>query len=300
MKISLQIVETPDDQTLTQRQFHMDAKSMIIGRDYSADITLPDSTKTLSRKHLEITKSEDGKYCLKKIGKSETRFNEDELPYNVKFDLSDGDVLAFCGYKISFGILQKGNVSSTKDTHGPKNSQLNLGNRMNLESDLDAEEPLLHGKDEQEVVHYKGVSNFSNNSHTDQELLYDPFASSDEIIGQDLDQQGFDKMDVMNKSKQNETVERFESKGLPVENTRLQMASYRENIYKAMENSIERFLDEIDPSMMQAEYDEFMSIFARRKTKYWRIHCKQFTKKKNKGEFRRIFMAIFSEELRKL
>ena len=81
MKLSIQIVEIPDSESVSQRQFYLDDEALQIGRDYSADINLPDSSKALSRKHITIKKNTKNQYVVIKKGKNETKLNDVKLGY---------------------------------------------------------------------------------------------------------------------------------------------------------------------------------------------------------------------------
>jgi hypothetical protein len=42
-----------------------------------------------------------------------------------------------------------------------------------------------------------------------------------------------------------------------------------------------------------------MSAWSSRKKRYWEIYKKQFAKKQTSGEYRRLFLALVSEEVQK-
>ncbi len=53
------------------------------------------------------------------------------------------------------------------------------------------------------------------------------------------------------------------------------------------------------PQELQREYDSYMSAWSSRKKRYWEIYKKQFAKKQTSGEYRRLFLALVSEEVQK-
>ncbi|MEM1074114.1 MAG: FHA domain-containing protein [Pseudomonadota bacterium] len=296
MTLSIQIIQVPPAETIPKREFYLSEFPVNIGRDYAADVCLPDLSEEMSRSHLLIFKSSTGRYQVTDVSTNGATLNGNVIPPKKAVSLVDGDVLGFIGYKLLVGILTA--ASNTDEEPSQPHPKLYLG------AEFSTDAPLLPDS-EIEQTHSEPDEVFSQNAlDLDPELMFDPFAD-----GPAIDETAAQQSPGL--SRNPNEVEFAEIVPLPegaaqnahapeLLETIIQAKVYRENVNQAIERAVDRFLDELDPAALQKDYDEYMPRFGRRKARYWSIHLRQFEKRKLKGGFRRSFMALFAEEIRKL
>ena len=105
MSLSLQLIQIPDTETVAKREYYPDGDLFEIGRDFDADICLPDMSGKMSRRHLRLTR-QGMVYSVIDISTNGAELNNTSMPRNEPQVLRDGDVLSFAGYKILLGIFK--------------------------------------------------------------------------------------------------------------------------------------------------------------------------------------------------
>lgn len=304
MTISVQLVQIPPAETLPKREFYMTADSFKIGRDFAADICLPDLSHMISRTHLVVQKTTSGGYCVTDVSANGAKLNDEVLPPKEAKPLSDGDLLSFSGYRMMLGIVKQ--PGAERPTAAPAPPE----RKFEAQTDFASTSPLLPDADVQQIANEPERGFSQTEVDLDPDLMFDPFAEGPELREPlRLEQRAGapaspDDFDIGGRFGESVGLVPMSDRHMPsaaaLHDAQMRSAMYRDNMTEAMEQALDRFLSELDPNVLQADYDEFIPRFANHKRRYWSIHCRQFTKKKSKGEFRRSFMALFAEEMRKL
>ena len=304
MTLSVQIIQAPPAETVSKREFYLNEFPVTIGRDYSADVCLPDLSEQISRSHLLIFRSSNGRYQVSDVSTNGAMLNGDTIPPKTTTSLVDGDVLELVGYRLLVGLLE----TSEKEDEEP----LQVKPSLHLDTDLSSVEPLMPDAEIEDIPPEPDEVFSQTQVDLDPDLMFDPFADGPKM--DERPRQSSSKSDLATEdyteAMANE-VAFSEIVQLPDKSRDLNPSAdfsmamiksllYRENVNEAMERALDLFLDELDPANLQKEYDEFIPRFSRRKSRYWEIHLRQFAKRKSKGEYRRSFMALFAEEIRKL
>ena len=104
MKVSLQIVEQPEDCPAPKRVVVLSAKGGRLGRAFDCDLNLP--SPSISREQASIELGEDG-FSLVDHGRNPIKLNERYAPHGIAQPLYDGDVIAIAGFRILLTDLRK-------------------------------------------------------------------------------------------------------------------------------------------------------------------------------------------------
>lgn len=295
MTLSVQLIQIPSAETVPKREFYINNPTIKIGRDYSADICLPDISGKMSRIHLMVFRLDNGGYTVTDTSTNGAKLNNESLARKEAQSLNDGDVLSFAGYRLLLGIVE--NVVADDSI------EFISEHTFDRQTDVSSTEPILVDQEIEElpIEPDKGFSQAEVDMDAD--LLFDPFADGPTILESaesetakhnasvmDVD---FDEAPQVSKMPQHMGAN-------SLQDIYARAGMRRENVIEAMERALEKFLNELDPAELQADYDEYIPMLASRKKRYWTIHRRQFAKKRANGEFRRTFMSLFSEEMRKL
>lgn len=293
MTLSVQLVQIPKAERVPNREYYLSRQTIKIGRDYAADICLPDLSKTMSRTHVIISRKDNGEYTVTNTSANGATMNNAPLVAMQPQPLRDGDVISFAGYKLLIGIVE----TATEDD-APRNVP---DQRFEIETDLSANKPLLQNVEIEEFPPEPDKGFSQSYVDLDLDLMFDPFAEGPEMRD-DLQPQAkigrMQDVDIAEAGPLQKMAPHMNQ--AVIQDTYVRATMYRENVSRAMELALDRFLTELDPNMLQEDYDAYISGFVSRKKRYWDIHRKQFAKKTATGEFRRNFMALFAEEMRKL
>lgn len=319
MSLSLQLIQIPDAETVTKREYYPKGTPVEIGRDFDADICLPDMSEKMSRCHLRLTRK-GGIYSVTDISTNGADLNNASMPRNEPQVVRDGDVLSFAGYKILLGIVKDTDVApepekpSTSERPEPEVAFASSRQDRNAKK----LEPLLEDEDIEDL-YPEPERGFSDTVvDLDEDLMFDPFADGPELRETEEDIRQFKKTRSMRfdddgpssvdeaqtieatpTERGQETLPRAYRANAELD-ARLRGFTYQEHALQAVEKALERFLDEVDPNLLEEDYKEFIPRILRRNKRYWGIHRRQFAKKKTNGEYRRTFLALFAEEMRKL
>lgn len=293
MTLSVQLVQIPKAETVPKREFYLNSQTIKIGRDYASDICLPDLSETMSRTHLIVARMGNGAYSVTNTSSNGAEMNNAPLPGMEPQPLSDGDVLSFSGYKLLMGIVENPVADDTV--------QFVPDQTLDLETDLSTQQPLLPDAEIEELPPEPDKGFTERDMDLDLDLMFDPFAAGPEIREPTTPQPKVDQVQDfdIDEPVQLQKMAPQMSQAV-IQDTYLRTGMYRENVSRAMELALDRFLSDLDPAMLQEDYDGYISAFVSRRKRYWDIHRKQFAKKRSTGEFRRSFLALFAEEMRKL
>lgn len=294
MTLSVQLLQIPPTETVMKREFYLTGASFTVGRDFGSDICLPDLAETIAPTHLVVSKTPSGGYAVNDTSISGAIMNGRPLPPKQPQPLQDGDVVSFAGYKLLFGIVESARQEE------PVNDFLER--RFIVETDMSDDAPLLPDQEIEEVFPEPDMGFSGSEMDLDPDLMFDPFAEGPEMRepprAESHPQPAAAEPAF---AEQGEVMEMTRYQTAPaLQNTHLRATLYREQVSTAMERALERFLDEMDPAVLQEDYDEYIPRLVNHQKRYWKIHSRQFSRKKASGEFRRTFMALFAEEMRKL
>ena len=296
MTLSVQLIQIPPAETVPKREFYLNSPTIKIGRDFASDICLPDVSEVMSRVHLMVFRMDDGRYTVTDTSTNGAKLNNEPLKSKEPQPISDGDVLSFAGYRLLLGIVQ--NIVADDNT-----IEFVSERTFDRQTDISSNAPILPDQEIEElpVEPDKGFS--QTDVDLDADLLFDPFAEGPEIkpsaeaevaksFAKDMDLE-FPDGRIVSKMPAHMGA-------AAMQDIYANAGIRRENVAEAMERALDKFLTELDPALLQEEYDYYMPMLANRKKRYWMIHRRQFSKKRSNGEFRRTFMSLFAEEMRKL
>jgi predicted component of type VI protein secretion system len=289
MTLSVQLLQIPPTETVMKREFYLTGESFTIGRDFGSDICLPDLAETIAPTHLVVSKTLSGLYAVNDTSITGAIMNGRPLPPKQPQPLQDGDVVSFAGYKLLFGIVESARQEDPVHDF--------VERRFIVETDMSDDAPLLPDQEIEEVLPEPDAGFSSSGMDLDPDLMFDPFAQGPEM----REPPRFEPHSHPAAAEPGEVMEmtRYPT-GPALQNVHLRTTLYREQVSTAMERALERFLDELDPAVLQEDCDEYIPRLVSRQKRYWKIHSRQFSRKKASGEFRRTFLALFAEEMRKL
>ena len=295
MTVSIQLIQIPPSETVPKREFYLNGTTFKIGRDYSADICLPDLSETMSRTHLIVQRTPEGRFTITDTSANGALLNNVPMASKAPQALSDGDIVGFAGYKLLLGIVEA-DMSAVQDDFRPEQEFV-------VETDFNANAPLLPDAEIEELPPEPDMGFSGGGMDLDQDLMFDPFAKGPEMREPSIPVKEADAEVPRPPFPETVDVMTLGSRypNLPaLQDAHMRAVVYRENVSEAMEHAVDRFLNELDPNNLQSDYDEFIPLLARRKSRYWTIHRRQFAKRKDSGELKRTFLALFAEEMRKL
>lgn len=294
MTLSVQLLQIPPTETVMKREFYLTGASFTVGRDFGSDICLPDLAETLAPTHLVVSKTPSGGYAVNDTSITGALMNGRPLPPKQPQLLQDGDVISFAGYKLLFGIVEALREEEPANAFPER--------RFIVETDMSADTPLLPDHEIEESFLEPDAGFSTHEMDLEPDLMFDPFAEGPEM--REPPRSESHPQPVVPEpafADAGEVMEMRRYQALPAfQNAHLHTTLYREQVSTAMERALERFLDEMDPAVLQEDYDAYIPRLVSRQKRYWSIHSRQFSRKKASGEFRRTFMALFAEEMRKL
>lgn len=295
MTLSVQLLQIPSTETVTTREFYLTGASFTVGRDFGSDICLPDLAETIAPTHLVVSRTPSGEYAINDTSISGAILNGKPLPPKQPQPLQDGDVVSLAGYKLLFGIVESARKKEPVNDFPER--------RFVVETDMSDDAPLLPDQEIEEAFPELDMGFSGSGMELDADLMFDPFAEGPALREPPISEPRPQPAAVETAfSEAGEVMEmtRYQTTVPALQNAHLRTSFYREQVSTAMERALERFLDEIDPAVLQEDYDEYIPRLVSRQKRYWKIHSRQFSRKKASGEFRRTFLALFAEEMRKL
>ncbi|TQF00097.1 MAG: FHA domain-containing protein [Spiribacter salinus] len=294
MTLSVQLLQIPPTETVMKREFYLNGTSFTIGRDFASDICLPDLSETISQTHLIVGKTPSGSYTAVDTSTTGAMMNGQDLPPKQPQSLKDGDIISFAGYRLLFGIVET--VRDEKpESYFPEQ-------KFVVETDISNDAPLLPDAEIEEAPPDPAPGFSAGELDLDPDLMFDPFAEGPEM--REPPRPEPHPQPAAPKPAFADPVEVMEMTHYQtppaLQGSHLRATHYREQVSTAMEQALERFLNELDPTALQDDYDDYIPRLVNRQKRYWKIHSRQFAKKKANGEFKRTFLALFAEEMRKL
>lgn len=298
MTLSVQLIQIPACETAPQREFFLNGTEFKIGRDFAADVCLPDLSGQISRTHTVLKKMPDGSYKITNTSTNGTTLNGNDMSSKETLPVADGDIISLGDYRLLIGIVG----GARPVAYETSDAEI----VFETESDFSSEDALMPGEAMEEIVEFRDHEFNQAEVDLDPDLMFDPFAE-----GPGLDESSTDRARDTGMS----ISQRPDATGPTTGSNMLDVLSphgagmptrheapmhpvlYRDQVLEAMELAFESFLGELDPEKLQSDYDDYIPMLANRRKRYWKIHMSQFAKKRTSGEFRRNFMALFAEEM---
>ena len=302
MTLSLQILEAPSDETSIAREYHMHDREISIGREFDCNLCLPDGTAQISRYHAKIVKASDEKFTVIDTSSNGTLVNGNKISKAVAFKLRDGDLLNIGSYKILVSLIEK----PDKMINGSNAETIREKRHFSLASRNAADELLVADYSDVEIKAIKSKGFPRKLRDLTPDLMYDPFEEEDNVKMANADEENvFDVDGTLGGSVLKSSTDVSEAFHTPRDHLITTMQDKREldpELSRKLFNEIipvafEKFLVELDPEVLEREYDDFIFSWGNRSKRYWTLHKKQFKRKKEDGTLLRLFRAYLTEQM---
>lgn len=304
MTVSIQLIRIPEGESLVHREYYATDLPFVIGREFDCDLVLPDQDRRISRQHAELRMNDDGQLVVLDRSTNGTNLNGKDLWKGDESPLADGDRVKIGDYELLFGISK----TAANDEPAPQRkngaipkkpfSLTGVNGFASFETESAKETPTREEDDPADFTE-GGVD-------LEADLLFDPFAEGPELnetaakpAKKTVEVQAED--DVRPMPFDSSTLD--EQSSMPprpvMRQTGWLVAPDREANEAAIESAVERLLALVDPSALETEYREFLGPFSRTGRRFWNIHKRMFARKRDSGEYVRLFKAILAEEIKK-
>tara|TARA_B110000908_G_scaffold172742_1_gene242627 strand:+ start:20690 stop:21607 length:918 start_codon:yes stop_codon:yes gene_type:complete len=304
MTLSIQFIQIPETETVPQREYYLSDNVVTVGREYDCTVSLPDIQSQLSRRHAQISHDAEKRYFIIDLSKNGTKLNNTDLEPNKATSISDGDMVTIGDYKLLLGIVECPCEKAEDFTEAPP--------VFRLESDFSDDSTFMMKDAPDEQPAKPRERDFTVDDHPlDQDLMFDPFAEGPQMNTDTLESVIAEDTVDSDKTVRPSNFLSFDQRAIGdviVPITRMNAvpsiseaynSDNREQSIEALERAIERFLQDLDPAELEEEYNEFLGRWSNRQKHYWKIHKRQFAKKRQNGNFRALLTALFIEELRR-
>ncbi|MGF1697958.1 FHA domain-containing protein [Vibrio lamellibrachiae] len=317
MTISVHLISIPEDEVVTSRVVYLPENGGEFGRSPSCDIALPDQSKRISRVHGRISLGDKG-YVVSNLGKNQSSLNDKLLVSGKEYPLNDGDILVIEKYTMLISTLMRSN----NDLKQPQTDDFNLNEpafSLNLKDDnVDFLDQVSEPPAKQ-----RNASFSQTNVMSDDPFSSDPFEdfTSAEIephidvqanveiheVSQEEIQSSTSDLEYLPISSGDQSTQLEETLNKLVSLTEKNQ-QYLQNpplqhdiLFEALEKTVDQFLNEFAPQQLEHQFNNYISggLFSSKEKKYWRIYTKHFEHRKDNGEFRRQFKALFMENMQK-
>ncbi|GAL28711.1 uncharacterized protein ImpI/VasC [Vibrio variabilis] len=323
MDISFQLIELPENEQVMSRQITLPSEGGTIGRSYECTVQLPDLSRTLSRVHVEVRPHSEGGFQIIDRSVNGCQVNGVELGVGQSLKLNDGDNIRIGGYLMLVSDMDELFAEASTNSSSQQNTEgLFSEKRDTFDFDSVMEEPTeaIFAQDVSSSSLFKQeeVEAFSSENVVGEDIYsYDPFEDDDELA---MDLSSSDSKDniVMITEHQNEPVADDHSvtvangsqiqaldssidrltKLVEHQQSTVTAAIDRERLFSCIEVTLDKFLDDFNPSSLEEEFDDYITGWGNKDKKYWSLYKKQFMRKQQKSEFKRQFTALLMEELR--
>ena len=307
--LSIQILQPPTNEPLQKREYLLGVGEHKIGSGFDNAIILSGKDKNILEHHVVFNIQSD-RVSFSISPKASVIHNGEKIKAARTISVIDGDILEIGEYRM---LLCTG-ISHTESHKTQKsNPTLNLENNpfsQNLEESDRG--PLLQNKATDPFLSSESNDFTETGLPLDFLGLYDPFEVDnngnssanlkDSVLRRDTgDHERPDKdhyefrVPGYNHEK---TVEEDVSVSLkeatieePSANVPIEHSKYYINV-ENIEQAIEKFLDSIDPNILELELSHYMGFFTNKKKRYWEIYKKQFLRKRHTREIHNMIKMI--------
>ncbi|MGY3569810.1 FHA domain-containing protein [Vibrio sp. SCSIO 43135] len=311
MAISVHLISVPAEEVVTSRVVYLPENGGEFGRSPSCDIALPDQSKRISRVHGKIVLKNNA-YFVKDTSNNGVLLNDKPLAKEREYPLNDGDVLKIESYTMLVSTLTS-TTNVTETSTATDDDPFSEGFSLDLNDEMDFLE------DSKPIEVDKEPAQFSKqNVLSDDPFSADPFEDldQDKVVPnieidevESIDTNGNSSKELeylpvhteQNNSHIEASIDKLihltEKNQRFLQNPQLQ----HEALFNALEQTVEQFLNEFAPTNLESQFSEYVSsgMFTSKDKKYWRIYRKHFQHRRDNGDFRRQFKALFMENMQK-
>ncbi|EKO3497280.1 FHA domain-containing protein [Vibrio fluvialis] len=326
MTISFQIIDLPEDEQIGSRQVSLPVSGGTLGRSFECTIQLPDFQRTLSRVHADIQPHPKGGYQIIDRSTNGVFVNDVLVGKGESQRLSDGDRIVIGAYTLLVSDMdalltrapQPSDDTETASLNGAADSPFAAS--AVLDDSQDTTFGFAHLDEIQDAV--QDETPFSTENVLGDDLYgYDPFEDDERwVLEQSQSEDTTEQIVLMPEATQFQNNNNATQHSVTVsdhrqieslENSIEQLNSMlkqqqlsvaggidRERLMTCIESTLEKFLDNFNPSHLEEEFNDYLSGWGNKDKKYWALYKKQFQRKTERREFSRQFSSLLFEALR--
>lgn len=326
MTISFQIIDLPEDEQIGSRQVSLPVSGGTLGRSFECTIQLPDFQRTLSRVHADIQPHPKGGYQIIDRSTNGVFVNDVLVGKGESQRLSDGDRIVIGAYTLLVSDMdalltrapQQSDDNETASLKGAADSPFAASSV--LDDSQDTTFGFAHLDEIQDAV--QDETPFSTENVLGDDLYgYDPFEDDERwVLEQSQSEDTTEQIVLMpeatqfndnNHAPQHSVTVSDHRQIESLENSIEQLSSMlkqqqlsvaggidRERLMTGIESTLEKFLDNFNPSHLEEEFNDYLSGWGNKDKKYWALYKKQFQRKTERREFSRQFSSLLFEALR--
>ncbi|EEX40445.1 type VI secretion system-associated FHA domain protein [Vibrio furnissii] len=326
MTISFQIIDLPEDEQIGSRQVSLPVSGGTLGRSFECTIQLPDFQRTLSRVHADIQPHPKGGYQIIDRSTNGVFVNDVLVGKGESQRLSDGDRIVIGAYTLLVSDMdalltrapQPSDDTETASLNGVADSPFAASSV--LDDSQDNAFGFAHLDEIQDAV--QDETPFSTENVLGDDLYgYDPFEDDERwVLEQSQSEDTTEQIVLMPEAtqfndsnhtpqhsvtvsdhRQIESLENsIEQLNSMLKQQQLSVAGGidRERLMTCIESTLDKFLDNFNPSHLEDEFNDYLSGWGNKDKKYWALYKKQFQRKTERREFSRQFSSLLFEALR--
>ncbi|KQH87174.1 hypothetical protein AMR76_05490 [Vibrio furnissii] len=326
MTISFQIIDLPEDEQIGSRQVSLPVSGGTLGRSFECTIQLPDFQRTLSRVHADIQPHPKGGYQIIDRSTNGVFVNDVLVGKGESQRLSDGDRIVIGAYTLLVSDMdalltrapQQSDDTETASLKGAADSPFAASTV--LDDSQDTAFGFAHLDEIQDAV--QDETPFSTENVLGDDLYgYDPFEDDERwVLEQSQSEDTTEQIVLMPEAtqfndnnhapqhsvtvsdhRQIESLENsIEQLNSMLKQQQLSVAGGidRERLMTCIESTLDKFLDNFNPSHLEEEFNDYLSGWGNKDKKYWALYKKQFQRKTERREFSRQFSSLLFEALR--
>ncbi|WHR53326.1 FHA domain-containing protein [Vibrio furnissii] len=325
MTISFQIIDLPEDEQIGSRQVSLPVSGGTLGRSFECTIQLPDFQRTLSRVHADIQPHPKGGYQIIDRSTNGVFVNDVLVGKGESQRLSDGDRIVIGAYTLLVSDMdalltrapQQSDDTETASLKGAADSPFAASTVLDSQ---DTAFGFAHLDEIQDAV--QDETPFSTENVLGDDLYgYDPFEDDERwVLEQSQSEDTTEQIVLMPEAtqfndnnhapqhsvtvsdhRQIESLENsIEQLNSMLKQQQLSVAGGidRERLMTCIESTLDKFLDNFNPSHLEDEFNDYLSGWGNKDKKYWALYKKQFQRKTERREFSRQFSSLLFEALR--
>lgn len=326
MTISFQIIDLPEDEQIGSRQVSLPVSGGTLGRSFECTIQLPDFQRTLSRVHADIQPHPKGGYQIIDRSTNGVFVNDVLVGKGESQRLSDGDRIVIGAYTLLVSDMdalltrapQPSDDNETASLNGAADSPFAAS--AVLDDSQDTAFGFAHLDEIQDAV--QDETPFSTENVLGDDLYgYDPFEDDERwVLEQSQSEDTTEQIVLMpeatqfndnNHAPQHSVMVSDHRQIESLENSIEQLSSMlkqqqlsvaggidRERLMTCIESTLDKFLDNFNPSHLEEEFNDYLFGWGNKDKKYWALYKKQFQRKTERREFSRQFSSLLFEALR--
>lgn len=305
MTVSIQLIRIPEGESLVHREYYASDLPFVIGREFDCDLVLPDQDRKISRQHAELRLNDAGRIVVLDRSTNGTNVNGKDLWKGDESPLADGDRVKIGEYELLFGVSK---AAAAVDTPEAKRKNGAIPKKPFTLSGVNGFAKMDAADISETPAEEEGdPADFTEGGvDLEADLLFDPFAEGPEL-----------KETAARATKPAIEVDpEDDARPMPFDSSTLDeqssmpprpvlrqtgwlVAPDREANEAAIESAVARLLELVDPAALESEYREYLGPFSRTGRRFWKIHKRMFARKRDSGEYVRLFKAILAEEIKK-